>query len=135
MSLQPADWVFCGLVAVLTVMGLFRGLSGALAFVAAGAASAASAAFGWPLFAHWFAAPWARAAAVFVSALLIFGLVRLVVKKAVNGLLAQPSDSFFGLAVGFLAGILILAAWAWSGFFVEYSSLATFAAGLLHNAR
>ena len=131
MSFQPADYVFCGLVAVLTVMGLFRGLSGALAFVAAGAASAASAAFGWPLSARWFEAAWMRGAVVFVAALVIFGLVRIIVKKMVNGLLAQPSDAFFGLAVGFLAGVLALAAWAWSGFFIECSALATFVAGLL----
>ncbi len=106
-------------------MGLFRGLSGALAFVAGAVAAAAAAVFGWPLSAEWMSETWTRGAATLGAALLAFGLTRLVVKKLVNGLLAQPSDSFFGFLVGALAGILLLAAWAYSGFHTDCSALAS----------
>ena len=66
-----------------------------------------------------------RGAATLVAALLAFGLVRLVVKRLVNGLLAQPSDALFGFAVGAGLGVLLLFAWAYSGFHLEYSNLAT----------
>ena len=57
--------------------------------------------------------------------LLVFGLVRIVVKKLVNGLLSQPSDALFGMLTGAVFGLLILVAWAYSGFHLEYSNLAT----------
>lgn len=110
---------------VLAVMGLFRGLSGALGFLAASMAAAAAGTFGWPLSETWFAEVWQRGAVVLVAVLISFGLVRLLVKKAVNGLLSQPSDAIFGCLVGILTGVLLLAAWAYSGFWTEYSALAT----------
>ena len=110
---------------VLAVMGLFRGLSGTLAFVAAIIAAGAMAVFGWPLSETWFAAVWQRGAVTLVATLLTFGLVRLLVKRSVNGLLAQPSDAIFGCFVGMIAGLLLIVAWAYSGFCIEYSTLAT----------
>lgn len=125
MDLLPADYVLLGLTAVLAVLGLFRGFSGTLAFVIASAAAALTAPFVWIRSAAYLAAPWTRALAVLVLVLLVFGLVRLIVRKLVNGLLAQPSDAIFGFVVGVLSGLLLVAAWAYGGFYLEYSALAT----------
>ena len=112
----------------LAVMGLFRGFSGSLAFVAATAAAVVAGFAGWPLSERWLTAAWARGAATLVAVLLVFGFVRLVIKKTVNRLLSQPSDAIFGMLVGLALGVLLLAVWAYSGFFVEYSSIASRAA-------
>ncbi len=117
---------------VLAVMGLFRGLSGALAFISGAVAAAAVAVFGWPFSAEYLAEPWMRGAATLVATLLAFGLVRLLVKKLVGGLLSQPSDSIFGFFVGALVGILLLVAWAYTGFYTELSTLATELAPYVH---
>lgn len=123
-AFQPADYALCGLTIVMAVLGLFRGFSGTLGFVLAVLASAVVAALGWPYSAAVSENPWYRGAGVLVATLLAFGLVRLVVKKLVNGLLAQPSDALFGLLIGVLLGIAILAAWAYSGYHLELSYLA-----------
>jgi len=123
--MQPADYAVLGVAAVFAVTGLFRGLSGTIGFLTASVASAATATFGWPLSSRWLASPWTRGLAVFVAALLVFGTVRMVVKKSVNGLLAQPSDAVFGMLVGVFAAALLLAAWAYSGFYTEFSSIAS----------
>ena len=65
-----------------------------------------------------------RIAASFTGALLAFGLVRIIVKKLVNGLLAQPTDSLLGFLCGAACGVLALLAWAFSGYYLEYSNLA-----------
>ncbi len=125
MTLLPADYAVLGVAAVFAVTGLFRGLSGTVGFLSASVASAAAATFGWPLSARWLHSPWTRGLAVFVAALLVFGIVRVVVKKSVNGLLSQPSDAVFGMLVGVVAAALLLAAWAYSGFYTEYSTIAS----------
>ena len=73
-------------------------------------------------------AVWMRGAAVLVGTLLVFGIVRFVVKRTVNGLLAQPSDALFGFLVGAVAGALLIVAWGFGGFALEYSNLAAEAA-------
>lgn len=125
MDLQVADYALLGLVTVMAVTGLFRGFSGTLAFLVAVAAAAAAAALGWRLSVNWLEAVWMRGAATLVATLLAFGLVRLLVKKTVNGLLAQPSDAVFGFLVGAVTGSLVIVAWAYSGWMLEYSSLAS----------
>ena len=124
MDLQVADYALLGLVTVMAVTGLFRGFSGTLAFLVAVAAAAAAAALGWRLSVNWLETVWMRGAATLVATLLAFGLVRLLVKKTVNGLLAQPSDAIFGFLIGAALGVLILVAWAYSGVHLEYSTLA-----------
>lgn len=124
MDFLPADYALGGLALVMAVTGLFRGLSGTLAFLLATVISALAVGFCWPLSATLSDVVWIRAAGVFVVALLVFGIVRLVVKKLVNGLLAQPADAIFGMLAGALAVALLVAAWAWSGMYLEYSSLA-----------
>ena len=127
-NFQPADYVICGLTVVMAVLGLFRGFSGMLGFVLGAVAAAFAASFGWVYSASVTTVAWQRGAGVLVATLLVFGIVRLVVKKLVNGLLAQPSDAIFGLLIGVALGVLVLAAWAYSGAYLEYSFLAKEAA-------
>ena len=124
MQLLPGDYVLCGLTLVMAVTGLFRGFSGTLAFVLATVAAGGVGILGWPYSASFTSALWMRGAGTLVAVLLVFGLVRLIVKKLVNGLLAQPSDALFGALVGALVGLLLLGLWAYTGFHVELSRLA-----------
>jgi len=124
-ELLPADYVVGGLIIVTSVIGLFRGFSGTLAFFIACAAAAFAAAYGWPMSESFTPTPWMRGAMTLIGTLLVFGLVRLVVKKLVNGLLAQPTDAIFGCLVGAMIGLSVLLGWAYSGRYLEYSNLAT----------
>ena len=120
----PADYALCGITIVMAVLGLFRGFSGTLGFVLGAVAAVFAASFGWAYSASFTEVAWQRGAGVLVLTLLAFGVVRLIVKKLVNGLLAQPSDAFFGFLIGAALGVLILVAWAYSGAYLEYSTLA-----------
>jgi len=123
MELQTADYILCGLTLVAAVTGLFRGLSGTLAFALASAAAAAAGSFGWAYSASLTDVAWQRGAGVLVVALLVFGIVRLIVKKLVNGILAQPSDALLGALVGAALGAAVIVAWAYSGLCPEYSAI------------
>lgn len=123
MELLPADYALCGLTLVLAVTGLFRGFSGTLAFVLATASAVLAGMFGWTYSESFTPVLWMRGAGTLVGTLLVFGLVRMIVKKLVNGLLAQPSDALFGMAIGALCGAVVLVAWASSGLYPEYSNL------------
>ena len=122
-ELQIADYALCGLVLVMAVTGLFRGFSGTIAFALASVAAAAVGSFGWSWSATLTDVAWQRGAGVLVATLLAFGLVRLIVKKLVNGLLAQPSDAILGALVGAALGVTVVVVWAWSGIYPEYSAL------------
>ena len=122
-ELQTADYVLCGLTLEMAVTGLFRGFSGTVAFALASAAAAAAGSFAWSWSAGVTDVAWQRGAGVMVAALLAFGLVRLIVKKLVNGLLSQPSDAIFGALVGVALGGAAVAVWAWSGIYPEYSAI------------
>ena len=124
----PADYALCGITVVMAVLGLFRGFSGTLGFALGTVAAAFAASFGWACSASFTNVAWQRGAGVLVVTLLAFGFVRLIVKKLVNGLLAQPSDAIFGFLIGAALGALILVAWAYSGAYLEYSTLAKEAA-------
>ena len=126
---QPADYALCGLAVVMAVTGLFRGFSGTLAFVLATVAAFFAATFGWTYSASLTDVLWMRGAGVLVATLLAFGFVRLLVKKTVNCLLAQPSDALLGCLLGVLLAALVLLAWARSGAYLEYSVLAPGLAG------
>lgn len=123
-AFQPADYVLCGLTVVMAVTGLFRGFSGTLGFVLAGVAAALAGCLSWPYSASLTTAGWLRAAVTLVAALLAFGIVRLIVKKLVNGLLAQPTDALLGMLVGAGLGVLLLVVWARSGLYLDCSCLA-----------
>ena len=125
---QPADYALCAVTIMMAVLGLFRGFSGTLGFVLGAGAAVFAGSFGWTYSASLAAEAWKRGAGTLVVALLAFGLVRLIVKKLVNGLLAQPSDAILGFLTGAALGVLILAVWAYSGAYLEYSTLAKEAA-------
>ena len=124
----PADYVLCGITVVMAVLGLFRGFSGTLGFVLGAVAAVFAASFGWVYSESLTDVAWQRGVGVLVVTLLVFGIVRLIVKKLVNGLLAQPSDALFGFLTGAALGVLMLAVWAYSGVYLEYSFLAKEAA-------
>lgn len=123
-AFQPADYALCGLTLVMAVTGLFRGFSGTLGFVLAAVAAVAVGFFGWSYSLALTNVMWMRVAGLLVVVLLAFGLVRMIVKKLVNGLLAQPSDALFGMLVGAAVGASILVVWAYSGLYLEHSHLA-----------
>ena len=125
MELLTADYVLCGLGIVLALTGLFRGFSGTLAFLVALAAASAVGSFGWSWSEQLTSVAWQRAAGTLVATILAFGIVRMVVKKTVNGLLAQPTDALLGFVLGALTGALVASAWAYSGYHVELSVIAS----------
>lgn len=131
MELLPADYVICALALTAAVLGLFRGFSGTLAFLAALASGGATAFLSWTSSADLTDVVWMRGVGVLVLSLLAFGIVRILVKKAVNGLLAQPTDAIFGFLIGVASVVLAVAAWACSGIFLEYSAFASMAASWL----
>ena len=90
LELLPADYVLCALTLTAAVMGMFRGFSGTLAFLVALAAGGTVSSLTWAFSAEFAPEMWMRATVTLVASLLGFGIVRLVVKKLVNGLLAQP---------------------------------------------
>lgn len=124
-AFQPADYVIAGLAVISAVLGLFRGFSGMLAFCLATAAAGFVGSFGWRVSEPWFEQLWARGLAVLVALLVAFGIVRALVRRFVNGLLAQPADAIFGFLTGLVVVVLVLAGWAFSGLYLEYSFLAS----------
>ena len=124
MSFQPLDWGIAAVASILFLMGLFRGFSGIFAMVAGTVVSAALVAFGWPRLAALGYSPAANAAIAFVAAVVVFGIVRMCVKKAVGSLLAQPADSILGCAIAAACAGLLLLAIASNQSFRKHSSLA-----------
>lgn len=123
MVLQAADYAIIAFTSVMAIMGLFRGLSGMIAFIAATVVSVFAASFGWTYSAEFSEVVWIRAIGDLVATLIVFGLIRLIIKKAVNGILSQPSDSIFGMFLGLISGTLVVITWAKSGVYLEYSNL------------
>lgn len=107
MELLTADYVALIIALAGAVIGLFIGFSGALAFFCGSSAAAASATFVFPLLAGEIANVWVRGILVGVGALLVFGLVRLIVRKLVHGILAQPGDAIFGSLIAALTSFLV----------------------------
>lgn len=111
MRFLPLDYVLAGATAALALMGAFKGLSGAFAFAAATASATVFSMWAWPETAEILSSPWARGIAAAVASLLVFGLVRVCVKKFVKVLLDQPADSIAGTVLGLaLAALLAFAA-------------------------
>ena len=122
---QPADYAIAALAMVFSVMGLFRGFSGMLAFALASVSSFVAGSVGWNMSETYFEHLWTRALGVLLVALIVFWIVRVIVRKLVNGLLAQPADAVFGLLSGVILGAIVPVGWAFSGLFLEYSYLAS----------
>lgn len=131
MVFLPADYALIAVTAVMAVLGLFRGLSGMIAFIAASVVSVFVATFGWNYTSLVSETLWVRAIADIVVTLLIFGVVRLIIQKVINGILAQPSDAIFGMLLGLSSGLLLALAWARSGIYLEYSNLVKEIAGVI----
>ena len=132
LELLPADYVLCALTLTAAVMGMFRVFSGTLAFLVALAAGGTVSSLTWAFSAEFAPEMWMRATVTLVASLLGFGIVRLVVKKLVNGLLAQPTDAILGMLVGAAGGVLLAGGWAWSGMFLEYSAIASAIAKMIY---
>lgn len=122
-DLQNGDFVLLGIAAVMTLTGLLRGFSGTLAFVLASLAAAAVGTYAWTQLHAMSLQTWMQILAVILIGILVFGLVRLLVKKIVNGLLAQPADAVFGMIVGFAFALALAAIWAVSGIHHEQSRI------------
>jgi len=104
MALAPADYAVIASAAISALSGLFVGFSGAVAFLAGVAAATAAMRFGWhPLEAR-IGETWMLVAAAAAVALAAFGLARLVVKKFVKNILAQPGDAILGSLVAAVTG-------------------------------
>lgn len=108
----------------MAVLGLFRGFSGMLAFVLSSLTAVVVGMFAWSYSEMLTVEFWQRALGTLLVVLLSFGLVRVLVRKFVNGLLAQPADSFLGLCSGLLVVILLVLIWAKVGVGIEHSHLA-----------
>jgi len=125
MELLPADYVLLGFAFITTFAGGVCGLSGIIAFASALGISVFSAVILWPFALARFESHWAAALAVFVAAIIIYAAVRVILKKTVNLMMSQPSDSILGMLVGLVLAAGLVYAWARIGFFAEHSSIVT----------
>ena len=125
MELLPVDYILLGFVFFTMVTGGVCGLSGIVAFASALGLSAFSAVMLWPFALARFDSHWAAALAVFVAAIIAYAIVRAILKKTVNVMVSQPSDSILGMLVGLLLAAGFVYAWARIGFFAEHSSIVT----------
>lgn len=107
MSLEIADYVVLSTAVITAVFGLFIGFSGTLAFLSGALSAVACGFFAWEPSAELIANSWLRALAVGIASLLVFGLVRFVVKRGVHGLVAQPGDAIFGAITSALSGAIV----------------------------
>ena len=123
MEFLPADYAICAATFVSAVLCAIRGLSGLIAFAAATVVAGAVTSFGWPYSATLTSVMWQRAVGVGLAALLVFGLVRAIARKFVNGMLAQPADAIFGFLFGAALCAAIVLAWALSGLYPGYSAI------------
>ena len=103
MALESSDYVILGVSLAAAILGIFGGFSGALAFLAGVCAAVGALRFGWDFLAEHIMTPWLLVAAALVVALIAFGVVRLIVKKSVKNLLAQPADAIFGALTAAIA--------------------------------
>ena len=104
MTFTTADYAVAATAAASAVFGLFGGFSGALAFLAGMAAAVAAVRFGWGPLEAKIGATWMLAVAAMLVALVAFGLARVVVKKVVKNMLAQPADALLGFSVAAVSG-------------------------------
>ena len=123
MQLLLADWILLAFALAMAVLGLFRGLSGTIAFFAALASAGGVAVAAWGISAGYLSAEWQRGGVTLLAALLAFGIVRLILKKFIHVLLAQPTDAIAGMLCGAVFGLVPVAVWAKTGLWLEYSSL------------
>ena len=102
------DYTLLTISCLLVILGLFRGASGIFSFVAATIISIAAGIIVWPYALSLSDQTSVRYLIVIVGSLVVFGFIRVVVKKVVNGLLSQPADSIFGFLTGAAASLMLL---------------------------
>lgn len=107
-SLTILDYVLLALSCFFVILGLFRGASGVFSFIAASVISFSTGVFIWEPLCSLDVPSWAHFVIAIVLGLIVFGIVRLIVKKLVNSLLAQPADSIFGLLLGLATSVLLV---------------------------
>lgn len=96
MNLAPPDYVILAFAVGGAVTGLFIGVSGALSFFAGTIGAVFAGRFGWAYSANYLESPLARGLAVSIATLLVFWIVRALVKRTVKFAVAQPGDAIFG---------------------------------------
>jgi len=104
MTFHTADYVLAAATLVAAILGLFGGFSGALGFCAGVVAAALVGRFGFAVIGAYVTTRWLAGLALLAATLLAFGLARVIVKRVVKGLLAQPADAIFGSLVAALTG-------------------------------
>jgi uncharacterized membrane protein required for colicin V production len=114
MALGSSDYIMLGVSLAAAILGMFGGFSGALAFLAGVGAAVAALRFGWDSLACRIETPWVLALAALACALVFFGIARLIVKKTVKNLLAQPADAIFGAMIAAVSGFAIAVAAAYA---------------------
>ena len=107
------DYIVLTITLASTIMGLFIGFSGAVAFFCGLAFAAFAAKFSWAQLASFLTADWARVLATLVITLLAFGLVRFIIRRFVHVLLAQPADAIFGALAALISGAAVSLAILW----------------------
>lgn len=107
MELPIADWLIIVVTIIATIFGAFGGFSGAVSFFAGSCVSSIAGRIVWGMLADTLPVGWQRALASLTITLLIFGAVRYLVKKFVKGMLNQPADALFGMAVAAITGAAI----------------------------
>lgn len=128
MQFQGADYALCGAAALFVGLGLYRGFSGVFAFLVASVSTAFASVRIWPHVAALTDVAWLRIGLAVFAGVVVFGVVRIIVKKIVNGLLDQPVDAIAGLAIGVLCSGMLLLLAAHMPAVRECSSLARWAA-------
>ena len=113
MDLAVPDYAVLAVATGAAVVGLFVGFSGALAFLSGLFSSVLFGFWAWPASAGFISSPWTRGLAVGVASLLVFGLVRWLVKRFVHGLVAQPGDALLGMILSALTGLAVTLGVVW----------------------
>ena len=113
MELSVIDYALAAVSVGCAVAGLFMGFSGALGMLSGGVAAVLAGKLAWSLSAGFVSGDWMRVIAVLVSAILAFGIVRMVVKKVAHGLVAQPADALLGAVVASIVGFCLSAGGVW----------------------
>ena len=104
MGLGSSDYVIISMSVASAVLGMFGGFSGALAFLAGVGAAVAALRFGWGFLESNIETPWVLALTALICAIIVFGVARLLVKRFVKNMLAEPADAIFGALTAAVAG-------------------------------
>lgn len=107
-TLGLLDYILLAVSCFFVIMGLFKGASGLFSFVTATITSVSASILLWPYIAARFPQLSVKYVVAIVVGLIIFGLIRIIVRKIVNGLLGQPADAIFGFVLGVLTSALLI---------------------------